>query len=193
MNDRSATSGERRHQVRTEHDDPRDLSPDSVRERIVRLAFGGDWSRFEQFVQALREALPPTVTVVLRGSAITGQRWADGQPFDGDGPGTSDLDLTLVGGNMLKLWKPEGFYIPRLHTAPLSDKAPDICPVLVPLRRALCALAGRPVNIQATSNFLLFARDVIFDQPYFTIIETTEDEKASEDEDDDEAERREDG
>jgi hypothetical protein len=36
-------------------------------------------------------------------------------------------------------------------------------------------MAGRPVNIQATSNMILFARDVLFSQPYFTIIEAEED------------------
>lgn len=176
MIDQPTANGERRRSVRTEHESPRDLAPESVRERIVRLAFDGDHDRFAQFVQMLRDALPKDVTVVLRGSAITGKRWTDGQPFDGDGPGTSDLDLTLVGGDMLKLWRPGAFYIPLLHTAPLSDKEPDICPALVPLRRALCKLAKRPVTIQATANFLLFARDVLFDQPYFTLIEKTEGE-----------------
>jgi hypothetical protein len=28
---------------------------------------------------------------------VTGFRWKDGATFDADGPGTSDLDLTLVG------------------------------------------------------------------------------------------------
>ena len=30
-----------------------------------------------------------------------GMRWKDGAPFDAEGPGTSDLDLTLVGGDAL--------------------------------------------------------------------------------------------
>ena len=46
----------------------------------------------------LEAALPPDTAAVLRGSAITGQRHGDDAPFDADGPGTSDLDLTLVGG-----------------------------------------------------------------------------------------------
>ncbi len=33
--------------------------------------------------------------------AITGSRWEDGAPFDAAGPGTSDLDLTFVGGEVL--------------------------------------------------------------------------------------------
>jgi hypothetical protein len=149
----------------------RELSDDQLRERIIQLGFGGDPERFETFVTAVREALPPDVTVVLRGSAVIGVRWEDGAPFDADGPGTSDLDLTLVGGDMLKLWSDDAFYIPKLHTAPLNDDTPASCPSLVPLRRALCRIAGRAVNIQATSSFVQYARDVLFDQPYFTLID----------------------
>jgi hypothetical protein len=32
-------------------------------------------------------------------------------------------------------------------------------------------LVGRPVNFQATSNLILFGRDVLMNQPYFKIIE----------------------
>lgn len=149
----------------------RELSDADVRGRVVQLGFGGNRDRFDEFVGALREALPPDVTVVVRGSAVIGVRWEDGAPFDADGPGTSDLDLTLVGGDMLKLWSDDAFYIPKLHTAPLNDDTPHACPSLVPLRRALCRIAGRPVNIQATSSFVQYARDVLFDQPYFTLIE----------------------
>jgi hypothetical protein len=71
----------------------------------------------------------------------------------------------------MKYWKEDGFYIPVLHTKPLGDKDPDIAPALNSLRLKLQRMVGRPVNFQATSNFILFARDVIFDQPYFTLIE----------------------
>ena len=152
----------------------RELSEEEIRERIIRLAFGGDRERFEQFLTALREAVPDDVTVVLRGSAVIGVRWEDGAPFDADGPGTSDLDLTLVGGDMLKLWSDDAFYIPKLHTAPLNDKTAHTCPSLVPLRRALCKITGRAVNIQATSSFVQYARDVLFDQPYIKLIDADE-------------------
>src|SRR5437868_2112430 len=75
---------------------------DDVRERIVTLAFGGDRHRYDAFIRTLREAIPPDVSVVLRGSAVTGFRWEDGAPFDAGGPGTSDLDLTLIGGDMMR-------------------------------------------------------------------------------------------
>jgi hypothetical protein len=164
-------------QVKAATDETRKLSDDELRERIVRLGFAGDHERFETFISALREALPPDVTVVIRGSVVIGVRWEDGAPFDADGPGTSDLDLTLVGGDMLKLWSDDAFYIPKLHTAPLNDDTPNHCPALVPMRRALCRIAGRAVNIQATSSFLQYARDVLFDQPYFKLIEGSDDEE----------------
>jgi hypothetical protein len=142
---------------------------ETVEERIVRLAFGGDRERSEAFLTALRDVTPPEVSVILRGSAVTGHRWADGQPFDADGPGTSDLDVTFVGGDMIRFW--DEFYIPGLHTVPLSEEHPDASKTMLPLRRALCQLARRPVNIQATTSLVQYARDVIYDQPYYTLIE----------------------
>ena len=151
----------------------RAMPPEAVRARIIALAFGGDAARYEQFVATLREVIPPDVGVVLRGSAVIGCRWSDGAPFDADGPGTSDLDLTLVGGGMLKLY--DEFHIPGLHSVPMGEDHPDAAPTLLPLRRKLCELAGRPVNIQATSDFVQYARDIVMDQPYFTVIEKAED------------------
>ena len=174
-------------QVKTATEQTRELTDDEVQNRVIQLAFGGDRERFDMFVSALKEALPSNVSVVLRGSVVIGVRWEDGAPFDADGPGTSDIDLTLVGGDMLKLWSDDAFYIPKLHTAPLNDETPDHCPSLVPLRRALCRIAGRAVNIQATSSFLQYARDVLMDQPYFTLIEGTKDDDASDDEPSDNA------
>jgi hypothetical protein len=144
-------------------------SPEVIRERVIRLAFGGDRERYEEFLRTMREAIPPDVSVILRGSAVTGKRWGDNVPFDHDGPGTSDLDLTLIGGDMVKHF--DVFYIPGLHSAPLSDDHPDASQTFVPLRRALTRIAGRPVNIQATSDLIKFVRDVVMNQPYFTLIE----------------------
>jgi len=147
----------------------RQLAEDAVRARIIELGFGGNAGRFELFVNAIRDAIPLPVTVILRGSAVTGVKWADGSPFDAEGPGTSDLDLTFVGGEMLRLF--QEFYIPGLHSVPLNDDSPAVAPALVPLRRALCRIAGRPVNMQATSSLMQFARDVLFGQPYYTLID----------------------
>src|SRR5205085_5664856 len=123
------------------------MSEDEMRERVIRLAFGGDPRRFEEFREVVRAAIPPETCVVLRGSAVTGVRYDDGAPFDADGPGTSDLDLTLVGTEVLGHYILDGFYIPGVHTKPLSDKDPDIAPELVPLRDRLVAMVNRPVNI----------------------------------------------
>ena len=150
-------------------DPVRDLPDSAVRARIVRLAFDGDEVRYAAFVDALRAAVPPDVTVVLRGSAVTGYRWAEGSPFDADGPGTSDLDLTLVGGEILKCFDPAAFYIPGVHTMPLCDENPDAAPGLVELRNQLTAMVGRPVNIQA-KDWIMFLRERLMGQPYLTLI-----------------------
>jgi hypothetical protein len=146
------------------------MSEDDKRERVVRLAFGGDWRRFEEFCAVLRAALPPETAAVLRGSAVTGVRWDDGAPFDADGPGTSDLDLTLVGKEVLHYYTFDGFYVPGVHSIPLSDEHPDVAPALVPLRRRLVQIAGRPVNIQGTRDFVMYVRGHLIGQPYLTLI-----------------------
>lgn len=150
-----------------------EVDDETVHDRIVRLAFNGDEERFQRFVDELEEATPGGCQVILRGSAVTGIRWEDGQPFDADGPGTSDLDVTFLSGEMLDLWNE--FYIPKLHTAPLHGDNPEACPSLLPLRERLCRLAGRPVNLQASTSLVQFIRDVLFDHPYYTLIERADD------------------
>jgi hypothetical protein len=155
-------------------EDVKKMSDEEIRSRIVRLGFDGDQQRFQAFCDKCREGLPPGTGVALRGSVVTNERWADGQPFDADGKGTSDLDVTLIGTEVMQYWDDGEYYIPALHTKPLGDKAPDIAPGLNPLREELQRMVGRPVNFQATSNLILFARDVLFGEPYFTIIEAGE-------------------
>jgi hypothetical protein len=150
------------------------MSEEEMRERVIKLAFDGDPNRFKEFCDVLREALPPDTAAVLRGSAVTGVRWDDGAPFDADGPGTSDLDLTLVGDEILSLYILDGFYIPGIHTKPLSDKDADIAPDLVPLREKLITMINRPVNIQATRDFVMYVREQLMGQPYLTLIEKTQ-------------------
>lgn len=152
--------------------DPTEITGEPAAEtlaRVVRLGFGNDTARFAQFLQTLRDVTPPDVYVLLRGSAVAGTRWADGAPFDADGPGTSDLDLTFVGASMIEQFNE--FYIPGLHSAPLCDERPDASPTLAPVRRTLSSIAGRPVNIQATSDFVQYVRDVTMHQPYVVLIE----------------------
>ena len=71
--------------------------PRQTRERLIQLGFDGDEDRFCRFVELLRDELPPDAGVIVRGSAIAGSRWADGAPFDADGKGSSDLDVTFIG------------------------------------------------------------------------------------------------
>jgi hypothetical protein len=137
---------------------------------LVRLAFGGDQGRLDEFCEVLRRAIPDDTAAVLRGSAITGVRWSDKAPFDADGPGTSDLDLTLVGNDILSCYDSiSGFYIPGVHSKPLSEAHPDIAPRLLPLRQHLVEMAGRPVNIQGTRDWIMFFREQVMNQPYLKL------------------------
>ena len=139
----------------------------TIRDRVTRLAFGGDPRRFDEFVQVLADSTPAGVEVILRGSAVTGHKWRSDEPFDADGPGTSDLDVTFVGGDMVSLYR--DFHIPGIHSAPLSEAHPFASPALGPLRKRLCAMTGRPVNLQATTSLVQFVRDVVMDQPYLVL------------------------
>ena len=147
------------------------LSEGEKRDNVIRLAFGGSPERLEDFCRVIREEIPPGTGVVLRGSAITGVRWKDGAPFDADGSGTSDLDVTLVGDAVIGLFKATGFFVPGVHSRPLSDEDPDVAPDLIPLRETLMAMTGRPVNIQASRDVVILLRGEVFDQPYLTLVE----------------------
>ncbi|HEV7798108.1 MAG TPA: hypothetical protein VGO73_08130 [Pyrinomonadaceae bacterium] len=151
--------------------DAKDMSDEQVEERIVRLAFDGDALRYREFLGKLKAGLPAGTGVALRGSVVTNKRWEDGKPFDAEGRGTSDLDVTLVGDKVMEFWREDAFYIPVLHTKPLCDEDRGIAPALNPLREELQKLAGRPVNFQATANLILYARDVLFDEPYCMVVE----------------------
>lgn len=152
-----------------------ELTDAEKRANVFRLAFGGDEEKLEEFLRVMRQEIPPGTGVVLRGSAVTGQRWNDGAPFDVDGPGTSDLDVTLVGDSAIGLFTVTGFFVPGVHSRPLSDDDPNIAPDLVPLRETLMTMTGRPVNIQATRKAAMRFRGDTLGQPYLTLIENTED------------------
>ena len=156
-----------------------ELTQEEKRQNVIRLAFGGSEQRYEEFVETVRRAVPPGTCVVLRGSAVTGVRWKDQAPFDSDGPGTSDLDLTLVGGDeVVGLFKMTGFFVPGIHSRPVSEDDPEIAPDLIPLRERLMQMVGRPVNIQATRDFVMYLRGELIGQPYLVMID--KDECASE-------------
>ncbi len=151
-----------------------EMTDQEIRNRIVRLGFRGDEKLVESFCQKLQAELPPNTGVALRGSVVTNERYKDQREFDANGQGTSDLDVTLIGDEVIKKWNDDAYYIPKLHTKPLCDEDPNISTELRPLREELQKMMGRPVNFQATANFILFVRDVLFDQPYFMLIEPGE-------------------
>ena len=144
-------------------------SEDEMRQNVVRLAFGGSDEQFTGFCRLIAEVVPPGTTVILRGSAVTGCRWKDKAPFDADGPGTSDLDVTMVGSGGLQFFHATGFFVPGVHSRPLSDEDPDIAPDLVPLRRQLMEMVKRPVNLQASREIVRQFRGDLLGQPYLTL------------------------
>ncbi len=147
------------------------LSDEQKRQNVIRLVFDSRPERFDAFCRAICDVVPDGTRVVLRGSAVTGRRWNDGAQFDADGPGTSDVDLTLVGAEVVSKFKLTGFFVPGVHSRPLSDDDPDIAPELVALRRRLMEMVRRPVNIQASLDLVLYLRGDLLGQPYLTIID----------------------
>jgi hypothetical protein len=154
----------------------RELTEAEKRDNVVRLAFNGDPKRLEDFTQLIKDFVPENTGVVLRGSAVTGSRWKDGAPFDADGPGTSDLDLTFVGHRILEYYKITGFFVPGIHTRPICEGDLDIAPDLLPLREKLMEMVKRPVNIQGTRDFVMYLRGELLGQPYLTLIEKNDTE-----------------
>ena len=153
---------------------PNDMVDEEIRKQILELAFSSDEGLFQSFCETLRTGLPPGTAVALRGSVVTNARHEDGKPFDASGKGTSDLDVTLIGSEIMEHWEKDAFYIPKLHTKPLSDQDPSVAPALNPLRQELQRIVRRPVSFQATVNMILYARDVLFDQPYYMLIKAGE-------------------
>lgn len=153
----------------TQNDAQAKLTAAEMRENVIRLAFEGNVGKFEEFCSIIKDKVPEAKAAVLRGSAITGIRHSDSAPFDADGPGTSDLDLTLVGGDVLRYFDFDGYFVPGVHSRPLSDEDPDIAPELVPLRERLIAMVHRPVNIQGTRDWVQYLRGDILGQPYLTL------------------------
>jgi hypothetical protein len=153
----------------TQNEKATTLTDAEMRENVIRLAFNGNAVKFEEFCSIVRDSVPEASAAVLRGSATTGVRHSDGAPFDADGPGTSDLDLTLVGAEVLRYYAFDGYFVPGVHSRPLSEEDPDIAPDLVPLREQLMAMVQRPVNIQGTRDWVQYFRGDILGQPYLTL------------------------
>jgi hypothetical protein len=152
----------------------RELTEAEKRDNVIRLAFDGDPRRLAAFVQLIKDFVPENTGVVLRGSAVTGFRWKDGAAFDSDGPGTSDLDVTLVGHRILEYYKITGFFVPGVHSRPVSEGDLHIAPGLLPLREQLMDMVKRPVNIQGTRDFVMYLRGELLGQPYLTLVEKSD-------------------
>ncbi len=136
----------------------------------IQRAFGGDLDRFGRFMSALQAGVPPGTRLVLRGSAVQGESYKTGEPFDARGPGTSDLDVVLIGEDAMAAWEPEAFYIPGVNTQPLYDDAPDLAhPRLERARREAQEAAGRPVSLQAMSRWFLDLRSGLQGTPYVVL------------------------
>jgi hypothetical protein len=137
----------------------------------IGRGFGGSRDRLRRFVSALEPALPPGTTIALRGSAVAGHAFKSGAPFDADGPGTSDLDVVLVGEPVIGLWVPEAQLLGGINTLPLSDHAGWVAPELEAARRLAQQIARRPVSIQAMPGWFLELRTLVQGQPYVVLNE----------------------
>jgi len=135
----------------------------------VERGFDGDLDRFARFMRTIQEAVPPETHLILRGSAVQGESYKTGEPFDARGPGTSDLDIVLIGEAAMAAWLPDAFYIPGVNTRPLWDEARDVAPALEPAREAAQAIAGRPVALQAMARWFLELRSGLQGTPYVTL------------------------
>ncbi len=140
------------------------LEPDAL-----ERGFGGDAARLRRFVKTLRAALPAGTTIALRGSTVAGRSFKTGEPFDAAGPGTSDLDVVVVGEPVLGLWVPEAQLLGGINTLPLSDDARWVAPSLDRARRRAQAVARRPVSIQAMAGWFLDLRTLVQGQPYVVL------------------------
>ncbi len=136
----------------------------------IERAFDGDLDRFARFMAALQAGVPAGTRLVLRGSAVQGSSYKTGEPFDARGPGTSDLDVVLIGEQAMAAWAPDAFYLPGVNTQPLYDEARDIAePTLEQARAAAQEVAGRPVALQAMARWFLDLRSGLQGTPYVVL------------------------
>jgi predicted nucleotidyltransferase len=114
---------------------------------FVDRVFEADPARFERFVAGLRASLPPGTKVYVFGSALVGRSFVKDGPFDREGPGTSDVDLVVVGPGLRELFLPHAFIRLGAATQPLGEAYPDLAPRLDGARRKLQAQLGRPLSM----------------------------------------------
>ena len=76
--------------------DVKEMTADEIRERVLLLGFA-ETTTFHVVLQTTQRLTCQRERASLCVAAGTNKKWDDGRPFDADGKGTSDLDLTLVG------------------------------------------------------------------------------------------------
>ena len=154
-----------------QHKRDSELTDDEMRANTIKLAFDGDSQRFEEFCRILEDGIPEGVGAVLGGSSVMGHSF-EGDPYDAEGPGSSDLDIYLIGNEAMKFFSLDGMQLPAVHTHPAKDGDEEIAPDLKPLRHRLKQIVGREVTLQASQNFYYWFRERILGQPYLLLAGT---------------------
>jgi hypothetical protein len=77
--------------------DAYEMSEIEMRSRIITLALAVTSASTSPFIENYSRDYLTEPALSLRGSVVTNKRFEDGTPFDSQGVGTSDLDVTLVG------------------------------------------------------------------------------------------------
>jgi hypothetical protein len=142
---------------------------DSVAAAALARAFGDRADRLGEFLAALRRGLPDDTAILLRGSAVNGASYESGRPFDAKGPGTSDLDVVVIGETVGDLWVEEARLLGGVNSLPLCDGEEWVAPTLDPARREAQAIVGRPVSIQSMAQWFLDLRAAVQDQAYMSL------------------------
>ena len=106
------------------------LGEAEMRDNVIRLAFGGDPRRLRGVLRGVLRR-----HAAGHGGRAAGQRrdrraHGDHAPFDADGPGTSDLDLTLVGA----------------RSSPSTRSTASTSPASTPSRSARRTRTSRPTS-----------------------------------------------
>ncbi len=139
-----------------------------VSESLARV-FGDRTETLGTFLAVLDRALPEHTELFLRGSAVNGRSYETGRPFDGGGPGTSDLDLVVVGDEARAMWVDEALLLGGINSLPLCDDSTWVAPILDPARREAQEIVRRPVSIQSMAGWFLELRGVIQDQRFIRL------------------------
>jgi hypothetical protein len=158
--------------------DPPDVAedPERLRQATLDRAFDGDEARLDRFLSILTPVLPPGTRLFLRGSAVSGESYKTKEPFDADGPGTSDLDIVVSGPEAMDLFADDGFYLPRVNSRPLCDHDRAVAPALDTARSQAQDLMGRPVSIQAMAEWFLDIRSATQGTPHLFLGEVPVDQ-----------------